>query len=348
MKAFEVSVPIIVLTLVLGWLAGCGKTSEPPPFNPGPRGYAGSGGIPDTTEPSSAGGQGGTAGLAGASGAPVEPEAGTGEPSGGTGASGDALAGTGTGDSGSGGIGVISDPVVTAGTGGGRVFDAGSDADRNRVEPGRVCERLSTIQCAGEAYCCDNPGRDLATCKQIMFEGCTRELMLDAVSLDPVVDYDLDRAEDAFTEYERMTSECNTSVADWAISLDGMRSIIKGSKEPEEDCSPDALVPTDEDNAAGLASCKYPETHACLPVAALVWRCKPLSDAGGDCITDVNCKSELYCDNPSLTYNRDATCKVRKPVGEACDLPNECETLMCKRGSCVPADKQAVFCLQDA
>lgn len=326
-------------------VTGCGKASEPTLFHPAVSGAGGSGENPEAAgsgagDPGGAGQQSdleveqpvGTAGTptAGTAGSPI---AGSGEPP------GDPAAGTG-------GMGVTSDPVIVAGNGGGRIFDAGSDPNRNQVTPGQVCERLSTIQCAGEAFCCADPGRDFATCKQVMFEGCTSELMLDAVTLDPAVGYDEAYAEQAFTEYERKTSECDTSIADWAVSRDGLRAVIKGTIESDQSCAPSALVPSDEENAAALASCKYPETHACLPTAAVIWRCSPLNDAGGRCMTDLNCKPGLYCDNPELKVTG-SICKVRKGEGEECELPNECASLMCKRDTCVPADQQAVFCLEN-
>ena len=61
-------------------------------------------------------------------------------------------------------------------------------------------------------------------------------------------------------------------------------------------------------------------------------------------MTDFNCQAGLYCDNPELNL-LGSICKLRKPVGARCEYQNECLTLMCENGLCVPANKQAVFCL---
>src|SRR5689334_19202380 len=47
---------------------------------------------------------------------------------------------------------------------GGREFDGGTDPDRNRVPAGHVCDRLTTLQCAGEQHCCPT-NRSYDTCK---------------------------------------------------------------------------------------------------------------------------------------------------------------------------------------
>ncbi|HTU62522.1 MAG TPA: hypothetical protein VMF89_28875, partial [Polyangiales bacterium] len=45
-------------------------------------------------------------------------------------------------------------------------FDAGDDPERNKVTAAQLCERLATINCAGEAFCCDAPNRTVEACKQ--------------------------------------------------------------------------------------------------------------------------------------------------------------------------------------
>jgi hypothetical protein len=179
-----------------------------------------------------------------------------------------------------------------------------------------------------------------------MFRGCVEELMVDAVSLNPEVGFDTAAAEAAFTDYENRTSRCDTSVADWAVSLTGLRSMIKGTLPPDAYCNPIDLQVGQEGEAAALASCMDPGNYACLPKYVAIWQCLPLNNAGGNCMTDVNCNLGLFCDNPDLNP-LGAICKDRKPNGSPCELPNECQTLMCKKRQCVPADQQAVFCLEN-
>jgi hypothetical protein len=238
------------------------------------------------------------------------------------------------------------------GTGGAKVFDAGSDPLRNDLDPGELCARLSDIQCAGEAFCCDNPGRDQATCKATMFQGCMQELFLDTIASNPAAGFDKPAAVAAFTEYERLASICDPNVAQWGASTGGLRGIMKGSVAPEGDCAPagydplqNPTPPSKMDAAIALASCNTIESSACLP-GALTWECKPRVGAGPKCFTDVNCQDGLFCDNPDLTpISHD--CVPRKQGGAGCEQPNECASLACRGGLCAAVgDVQAAYCLK--
>jgi len=226
--------------------------------------------------------------------------------------------------------------------------DMGTDPDRNRVKPGNICDRLSTIQCAAESCCCKNPKRDFDECKDGMEEYCREHLKIDAVSSDSLTGFDPDIAEEGFSEYEEMASSCDTDVVSWGTSLDGLRSIIKGTIDEGKPCTPkgDWGKTLDEAGAAALASCKDPENTACSHPAVLIWTCLPRVDVGDGCITDLNCLEGLYCDNPNLAL-RGAQCKKRKKIGSACTYPNECQSLICKDGECAKVNQQNVYCLSN-
>jgi hypothetical protein len=222
------------------------------------------------------------------------------------------------------------------------IFDAGSAPDRNAVGPGTICQRLAQIQCAGEAFCCDAPGRDVTTCQTTMEAGCRDELLADAIAQRPEAGFDAAHAQMAFTALEEAASRCDPAIAALGESLDGIRGMFKGTLGPGEGCTPSPLLDTTA-AAAALTACTDAATQACLP-SGLSWSCVPLSDEGGNCFTDVNCLPGLFCDNPDLSL-AGAACLPRKAVGEACALPNECQSLYCVGGACVPADAQSAYCL---
>ncbi len=221
-----------------------------------------------------------------------------------------------------------------------------TDPNRNKVQAGNVCDRLSTIQCAGEACCCEHPNRDFNACKQGMMEYCREHLRLDVISSDASTGFDPVFAEQVFSQYEQMASRCDVNVVFWGTSFDGLRGIIKGTIEPGRPCTPRSEwgETLDEAGAAALASCKDPVNTACSHPAILLWTCSPRVGVGGNCITDLNCLDGLYCDNPNLLL-LGAVCKQRKNLGSACTLPNECQSLICRGGKCVEVNQQNVYCL---
>lgn len=237
------------------------------------------------------------------------------------------------------------EPAVSPADPGTKVFDAGSDPSRNNVTAGNVCTRLAQIQCAGEDFCCDNPGRDRATCEAQMLAGCMGELYLDAMTSNPITGFDPEAASGAFAEIERMASACDTAVASYGASPNGLMGMFRGSVDSGSSCSPGLAAASDMSRAAAsLASCADISTTACLPVSTLSWSCEPRGQVGAECFTDLNCVDGLHCPNPEFDIGA-ATCQERKALGSPCQLPNECESLFCKAGSCVEASAQAAYCL---
>lgn len=275
-------------------------------------------------------GNGGTSGTTGGS-------AGTQDTGGTTGGS--------SGDGGDSGAGSGSGGMAGDGSGGMdmRVFDAGNEPDRNDVMAEELCDRLSTIQCAGEAYCCDNPGRDFAACKEEMQDGCEDQLMFDAIASAPQAAFSAEHASMAYEEIERLASECDPTVAAFGESIAGLRGMFAGTLAVSSSCLP--LNPTfREEVAKSLASCSDPEHNACLPMSVINWVCTPRAGVGGHCFTDVNCTPGLFCDNPDFNL-AGSDCAERKEIGTPCGLPNECKSLFCKGGQCVEATAQTAYCL---
>ncbi|HMI92880.1 MAG TPA: hypothetical protein VK509_16005, partial [Polyangiales bacterium] len=114
------------------------------------------------------------AGASGAAGA------GTGASAGSEGGSADAGGGgteSGSGSAGDPGGGGAGLPTPT--------FDAGSALDRNAALAGELCDRLATIQCAGEGACCPRAGRGFDACKSDLTATCASKLYLDQIAAQP-------------------------------------------------------------------------------------------------------------------------------------------------------------------
>jgi hypothetical protein len=228
-------------------------------------------------------------------------------------------------------------------------FDAGKAADRNAAEPGELCERLATIQCAGEAHCCSDPGRTFSECKTAMKTGCSDQLHLDEIAMQSVAGFDADAARAAFDDFEALARKCDTSIATWGTSTEGLRSILRGTLGAGENCAPKGAINDPVIGGAALASCADLAERACQPRSTqkdgkLDWTCDARSDVDELCFSDANCKDGLYCANP--TNRIGAKCRPLKANGMPCNTPHECESLICKGTECKPVDRDAAYCLK--
>lgn len=241
------------------------------------------------------------------------------------------------------------DDQEDAGVDAGPAFDAGRDPDRNEVESDQMCERLTTIQCAAEAYCCEDPGRDFKACKKAQMEGCTMEAYFDNIAENSLTGFDATRATTAFETFEELAAECNPGIAVWARSDDGLRSMLYGTVAPKGNCAPDATSDDPLAPAFALASCKDPTKYACQPRATNDddgnpdWTCDARSDVDGSCFTDANCQQDLYCNNQQNMVG--AKCRPRKDEGRACNGVEECASFVCEDNKCVATSREKAYCL---
>jgi hypothetical protein len=313
----------IAVALAVG-LAGCGLSDTD--ISKGRRGSR----LP----PSVAAGSASPAGKGGGS---VDP-AGAGGDSGGSGD--DGRGGSIAVGSGSGGGGV--DP---GGTGGPGVtpppFDAGSEPDRNEVVAGELCDRFATIQCAGEGSCCPSAGRDFNACKSALMGVCTADLLFDQISMQPSAGFDEARAHDVLDDLEDFASRCDPGIVAYNESQQGLRSMFRGTIGPDQSCRPSNLLSKPQAGAA-LASCTMSETWACLP-STIAWTCTRRGGAGSACFTDINCTPGFFCDNPDLNI-AGSNCMPRKADDAACRAGNECTSLFCIGGKCVPPSASGAYC----
>jgi len=235
-------------------------------------------------------------------------------------------------------------PAAGSGPAPGAPFDAGSDPGRNNVRPGALCARLATIQCAAETHCCLAPTRSRAACEAASSKACNDSLYLDQIAQNSITGFDGDFTVQAFTDLETRSAACDLSIATWSISPQGLRGILKGTRQPNASCKPPATMLMDKPSqAAALASCLNIETHACLPKSLLGdWTCATKSAEGANCITDDNCQAGMYCRNPQM--NPLGKCAPRLALGANCTNGNDCMSMFCKSGNCVPADAQLAFC----
>ncbi|HVU01834.1 MAG TPA: hypothetical protein VHE30_08780 [Polyangiaceae bacterium] len=275
------------------------------------------------------------------------------------GAGGDGQAGSGTGgdQQGSGGSqgsggdqqGSGGDQQGAGGSGPPPSFDDlvnASDPNRNDIPGGQVCERIATIQCAAEATCCSNPGRSFDACKTTMKQGCVSQLYLDAITGSGITGYDQARAKTIFENYESRAHACDTGVTAWGATLDGLRGLVTGTRSSGQTCQPSVTELADNAKIAPyLASCSDPGNSACFPTLTS-WTCSPRDVAGGKCFTDNNCQDGLYCTNTKALNIAGGNCAAQKADGSSCELQTECQSLLCKGGTCQPVTADNVFCLQ--
>jgi hypothetical protein len=255
----------------------------------------------------------------------------------------DDAAGAGGSNAGKGGSGA----GAGAGVSGGKAFDAGQADDRNDVTAGKICERLATIMCAGEAACCDSPGRDFAACKADALKDCNGTFMLDAIAMDSKVGFDPAGASTAFEMLEQRAKACDPSVGAWAASLDGFGMALNGSLAAGADCEPEGgeEMATQAAVLTALASCSTSGNLACL-ADGMTWKCTARASKGGKCSLDPNCVDGLYCENPTGDYGA-GTCADRKAGGTACTADSECTSFVCTSGKCAADDDvQGAYCLE--
>jgi hypothetical protein len=251
---------------------------------------------------------------------------------GGTGGSGGSGGGSASGGSGD-----------TGGSGGGKPFDSGSDPARNMVAPGKLCQRVAEIQCAGEQFCCSNPMRTKDACVAAQLMVCSQTLALDFAAMDPITGFDMTKSNAAFAQFETLASTCDTGISKFGIGTDGFRGIAAGTRDSGAACDADTKATNHVAAvAAALASCKDPGSTACLPAMG-GWKCAALSASAGPCFTDANCKDDLYCENPLQVGM--GTCTARKATGADCMLGNECSSFVCASDKCAATSKDAVYCL---
>jgi len=230
--------------------------------------------------------------------------------------------------------------------GGGLPFDAGSDPNRNNVQAGMLCARLAVIQCAAEAHCCFAPGRSGETCESEIRDTCNDELFLDTIAANAITGFDAAAAAAAYTELEDRSARCDLEIASWGLTA--LRSILKGTYNPNQSCKPPgtSAINNKPAQAAALASCKQIEEYACLPMSLLGdWTCAPKSASGGNCVTDDNCQTGLFCRNPNMQLL--GKCAERLALGATCTSGTECGSFYCKAGKCVAAEQQVAFCLAE-
>jgi hypothetical protein len=234
----------------------------------------------------------------------------------------------GGGESGAGG---------TSGMGG----DGDGDGDSNDVGPDGICARVAAIQCAAQEACCTAPEETVADCTQDALRECQ---MLVGTANDPRVGYDRAAMKAALDDYQMRSEDCDPSVAERAVS--GFASAFKGTVAAGGDCLPQGGAGTMDisDLGAALASCMNNATTACLP-SDTDWKCTARGGEGSPCFTPINCQEGMWCDSTDAQALGDGVCAPQKAATESCNAPEECESFVCKSGSCVASDDvQAIFC----
>lgn len=229
-------------------------------------------------------------------------------------------------------------------------FDGGSEPNRNMVQAGELCRRVSTLQCAGEAHCCPTPGRSIQECQSAMLQDCMKNAYLDDLAKNSITGFSPSQAKIALDRLEAAGANCDPGVARWVIEYDGLRGMYQGTVAPSQQCRPTGFLSV-AGYGATLASCSQIQTHACLftgngPTAAPeTATCAARAEAGATCFVDTNCKDGLYCANTQMKYST-GKCTVSKAVGAACSGGVECATQTCLAGKCAEPTVQSAWCLK--
>lgn len=222
------------------------------------------------------------------------------------------------------------------------------NAERNSVAAGSVCDRVATVQCAGEAHCCDDPGRSFDQCKAQAKSACVDSAFIEEMSKKvDITGFEPERAAVALGEFERLAVACDISVASWGASADGLLSMMQGTLAEGDSCQPSisATLRGPQGAAPYLVACQGSDV-VCLPGRS-EWLCERRGGVGADCFTDLNCEDGLYCpQNDYLNPRVGSSCKVRLDNGVACRAGNECASLACKDGTCVETSRQSAYCLE--
>lgn len=221
---------------------------------------------------------------------------------------------------------------------------SGAGGGGNDVGPDQICERIAAIQCGAQEACCTMPEQTLARCMNDFIAGCSD---LEAIAADPIVGFNRAAVRAALDELETRAGNCDTSIASWAATADGLFSSFNGTRDAGESCLPTGGANTTDTNALGaaLASCKNVATTACLPTSG-DWTCAPRGGVDAQCFTDLNCQDGMYCSkSDSMATAFDGKCALRKAAGEACLDATECQSFVCASRACAAAtDVQAVYC----
>lgn len=304
--------------LVLTLMAACGPRDVP---------------LPPEMRPNTAGEDSGTGAIVsgGSGGSAAAPSGGR------TGAAGR----TGSAD---GGRSVSPEAGGGAGEGSGEPFFAGDDPNRNHVQAGSLCARLAVIQCAAEAHCCFAPGRTREDCEASIRASCSSDLYLDQIASNAITGFDAATAATTYTELETRSAACDIGIAEWGLVA--LRSILKGTRAPNQSCKPPVTALNDKPTqAAALASCTDLAQHACLPTSLLGdWTCAAKSGNGGNCVTEDNCQTGMFCRTTNMALL--GKCMQRLELGASCANGTECASLYCKGAKCVAAEQQVAFCLK--
>src|SRR5262245_36172945 len=82
--------------------------------------------------------------------------------------------------------------------GGGGASSTGGTTGQNNVTPATLCQRLAEIQCAAEAACCTDPGRDEATCIAAQKADFCEAVYLDKITAESITGFNATKAAAAF------------------------------------------------------------------------------------------------------------------------------------------------------
>ncbi|MCC7537598.1 MAG: hypothetical protein IT379_15350 [Deltaproteobacteria bacterium] len=214
---------------------------------------------------------------------------------------------------------------------------------RTEPVPAReLCSELATVWCEARARCCSDPGvATMEDCLDRTAVGCTQSV--GRVLTDPVVSYDAQVAREAVEEARGLAAGCDTGIADFVGTREGVLRVLRGSNGRGRPC---AIA---YDDLAGALSCTAGNVCHIDSLLPLATSCGPISGAGGPCHIDLECETGLYCRGAGVIRG---TCATVLPDGAPCARWQECASFVCEmaagrdQGTCVERTGDGIYCTE--
>ncbi|HJL16263.1 MAG TPA: hypothetical protein RMH99_11440 [Sandaracinaceae bacterium LLY-WYZ-13_1] len=219
-------------------------------------------------------------------------------------------------------------------------------AHQDPVELDEICGALAELQCESYERCCpalDGPltedERD--ACELSARASCRDDPLQGALYEDPRAGYDALTAAQTIAEgYGFLDDACDTGIADWYRRRDGLFRFLTGTVAGGGECTPrsDPGNPGSDPDVAALFSCADFDQSCAPDRTGTQWSCVARGGEDDPCLLFLDCVDGLFCDRSSQT------CQPRLGLDYSCSSDEQCESLSCAAGRCVPRTARSVFC----
>ena len=181
------------------------------------------------------------------------------------------------------------------------------------------CAEYARFACEASETCCP-PLPSLRVCIETLRSGCVRDFQVALQT--PRLGYDPALAGQHLAEGRALVANhCSSDIVAWYAET-GV--IFAGTLGEADECLADGMMPSLETFFVCAGD------RACSPNVVGNWTCQRRVGEGAACAYDGNCTSPLFCDGSPRV------CQRPRMDGQGCVNPNECASLVCAAGLCVP------------